>query len=378
MYNQDSLPLSFKKVWKKFSLRVFSPMFFLFIFILMISALFLRFKTEIGLIDPKLIFYTYLALWLSITGLAITVLFSFLYEYFYYKMYKYDFKEDDAQITKGVFTRASGHVRYAKFQNIYVDQDFWDRVFGLYDVHYETAGETSGFYSHIDGLNKDNSAKLVDFLSQKAKHSDSDSSPKKDVAEATIPKISGDTSTGTTNFAEMNRQNCPISKVLLLLDFIYYLVAYFFLLVFLTIFYFVGAFQYHTGVFSLQGTYANLLSISWLEVAVIGVGVFYVVVSWVNGFIWYRNFYFNFGRDKGEVKQGVIWRSASYLYYDRIQNININKGLLDMMFGVCSLSIETAGELSSLSLSIPALKYADAENLRNFLLQKAKNYKGRI
>lgn len=37
---------------------------------------------------------------------------------------------------------------------VYVDQDLFDVLFGLYDVHISTATVTSGAIAHIDGLEK--------------------------------------------------------------------------------------------------------------------------------------------------------------------------------------------------------------------------------
>lgn len=37
---------------------------------------------------------------------------------------------------------------------MYVDQDIWDRIFGIYDVHLSSATISSGMEAHIDGLEK--------------------------------------------------------------------------------------------------------------------------------------------------------------------------------------------------------------------------------
>jgi hypothetical protein len=37
-----------------------------------------------------------------------------------------------------------------KVSDIYVDQDFFDRLFGLYDLHFSSASLSSGTLAHID------------------------------------------------------------------------------------------------------------------------------------------------------------------------------------------------------------------------------------
>lgn len=89
-----------------------------------------------------------------------------VYQYFYYKTYFYDFSSEGAKISKGIFKRSTGYVTYDKILNIYLDQDPLDKMFGLYDAHFETAATESGSYSHVDGLDKENAEKLIYFLNK--------------------------------------------------------------------------------------------------------------------------------------------------------------------------------------------------------------------
>ncbi|MFA4827478.1 MAG: PH domain-containing protein, partial [Candidatus Shapirobacteria bacterium] len=97
----------------------------------------------------------------------------------------------------------------------------------------------------------------------------------------------------------------------------------------------------------------------------------FVFGSLIYQIIWYKNFYFHFGKDKGEIRTKVIAQSTSYVYYDRMQNINISQGVLDRLFGLYRISIETAGEKSGSSLVLYGYRGNDAQEIRNFLLEKA-------
>ena len=158
MLNSSNLPLEKRKIIKK-SLASF-PVFLL-------SLLLGGYSLVIGILLYEEVSWSWPLIILGIILSLFTPLAIVLYQIYYYKSYFYSFGEKGAEIGKGVFSRSTGYVQYDKIQNIYVDQDFLDRLFNLYDVHYETAGEVSGTYSHVDGLNQTNARKLVDFLNEK-------------------------------------------------------------------------------------------------------------------------------------------------------------------------------------------------------------------
>lgn len=157
MYNSTNLPLERKKIIKKTLEK--SP---LFVLLIILGCLLIGFNP----------FYLD-AQFLLILGLALPVLpicGVYIYQGYYYDLYFYDFKDEGAEIRKGVISQSTGHVYYARIQNIFIDQDIGDRIFGLYDVHYETAAESSGTESSlsIPGLTKPGAEKIKNFLLAKA------------------------------------------------------------------------------------------------------------------------------------------------------------------------------------------------------------------
>ncbi len=84
------------------------------------------------------------------------IILKYIYEIFYLKYYFYDQVGKNLIIKKGVFSRNEITLPMNRLQDVYVDQDVLDRIFGLYDVHVSTATMISGNLSHIDGLNKAN------------------------------------------------------------------------------------------------------------------------------------------------------------------------------------------------------------------------------
>ncbi|MDO8260279.1 MAG: PH domain-containing protein [Candidatus Magasanikbacteria bacterium] len=84
----------------------------------------------------------------------IIFLVEYTYQKWYFTGYFYDLTDHFIVIKKGVFTPREINIPYERIQDIYVDQDIFDRIFGLYDVHISSATITSGFEAHIDGVEK--------------------------------------------------------------------------------------------------------------------------------------------------------------------------------------------------------------------------------
>lgn len=108
--------------------------------------------------------YTLGPLILILILLPYNIVFSILYLRFYF----YDLKEDRIIIRKGVISRREITLYYNKVQNVFVDQDWLDRLFGLYDVHIATADFQSSM-AHIDGVNKENSEIIKNIILEKIK-----------------------------------------------------------------------------------------------------------------------------------------------------------------------------------------------------------------
>lgn len=86
--------------------------------------------------------------------LFIAILLTYFYQRWYFAVYFYDLTPDFIQIKKGPITPREITIPYERIQDVYVDQDLLDRIFGLYDVHLSSATVSSGMEAHIDGVEK--------------------------------------------------------------------------------------------------------------------------------------------------------------------------------------------------------------------------------
>lgn len=90
----------------------------------------------------------------SLIFILIVIVLVYFYQRWYYAVYFYDLTPDYLVIKKGPITPREITVPYERFQDVYVDQDIFDRVMGLYDVHISSATISSGMQAHIDGVEK--------------------------------------------------------------------------------------------------------------------------------------------------------------------------------------------------------------------------------
>lgn len=84
-------------------------------------------------------------------------------------------------------------------------------------------------------------------------------------------------------------------------------------------------------------------------------------------------------------ESGVIYKKYVTIPYDRIQNVDINRGILARILGLSDLNIQTAGASAVVSRygsmgggaegRLPAVSVAIGEQLRDELIQRARQSK---
>ncbi|MFH0739662.1 MAG: PH domain-containing protein [bacterium] len=143
---RDKFPLSTKKVLKK---TVMGTLVWA-ILLLIIWGVF----TFVSSTNSKIGGWFIIATLGIFILLFLIILAVYLYQRWYYAVYFYDLTPDFIQIKKGPITPKEITIPYERIQDIYVDQDLLDRIFGLYDVHLSSATISSGMEAHIDGVEK--------------------------------------------------------------------------------------------------------------------------------------------------------------------------------------------------------------------------------
>ena len=143
---------------------------FLIIIIMLFATIFIVSMSSSGeVFGPNFKISPMLIIVLAISLAVLLIILKYVYEVIYLKNYFYDNTKETLIIKKGVFSINEITLPFTRIQDVYVDQDILDRIFGLYDVHVSSATSISGLLSHIDGLNKENSDKVRDLILGKIK-----------------------------------------------------------------------------------------------------------------------------------------------------------------------------------------------------------------
>lgn len=124
--------------------------------------------------------------------------------------------------------------------------------------------------------------------------------------------------------------------------------------------------------------------------AILGVFVFMIlfiiffvlIVGEIYARMSYNRWLYEFGKEHLKIERGIIWKRYSNVPYERVQNVDIRRGILARIFGFSELEIQTAGysmqaygrrrgfnRMHSEGY-IPAVEMGEAEKIREFLMKK--------
>jgi membrane protein YdbS with pleckstrin-like domain len=110
---------------------------------------------------------------------------------------------------------------------------------------------------------------------------------------------------------------------------------------------------------------------------------FLISILWAS-FYW-NKYQFELGQERITITSGVIGKRVVNIPYERVQNVNIWRGVLDRMFGLYSVQIETAGGFgirgtggygSRMTAEEEILGVTNPEPIAEFILSKAKGNSG--
>lgn len=120
----------------------------------------------------------------------------------------------------------------------------------------------------------------------------------------------------------------------------------------------------------------KVLGIIFLVLFIIETFLLAVVYLWAH--LLYKSYKFQLAEEAFRKEYGVITKHYSTIPYDRIQNVDIRRGLLDRFMGLSALSIQTAGYAGGGAMGLgaeghlPALLPKVAEAVRDELLLRAR------
>lgn len=98
-------------------------------------------------------------------------------------------------------------------------------------------------------------------------------------------------------------------------------------------------------------------------IALLLIGGIILLVHWLA----YKNLYFTIGPDEFTLHSGIISKKAVHVPYSRVQSVDQRSTLFMRIFGLCNVSIDTAGGASNKAVLVPYLTKSQAQWLRGEL-----------
>ena len=150
----------------------------------------------------------------------------------------------------------------------------------------------------------------------------------------------------------------------------------YFTLVFLSFFLFIWGFSILGAIFFWE----NSGYLSSLLLPILYVIIFVIVVGEIYARMAYNRWFYEFTPMNLKIENGIIWKRYSNVPYERIQNVDITRGIIARIIGFSSVNIQTAGYSSGRGINvegyIPAVSVNKAEEIRNFLMKKIGKKQG--
>lgn len=119
---------------------------------------------------------------------------------------------------------------------------------------------------------------------------------------------------------------------------------------------------------------------------------FVVIVAEIYARMSYNRYLYEIKKDAVKIERGIIWKKYTSIPYERIQNVDIRRGIIARMFGFSTVEIETAGQSGyggsygfrfgrrnrryQSEGHLPAIDVNGAEKIREFVMKRVKQTHG--
>lgn len=97
----------------------------------------------------------------------------------------------------------------------------------------------------------------------------------------------------------------------------------------------------------------------------------------------YKNWKYELTGNNLKIEKGIIWKDYKSIPYERVQNVDIHRGILARLLNFSTMDIQTAGysgvyhgRRMMSEGHIPAVSRHDAEKMRDFLMAKISRKSG--
>lgn len=353
---QSKFPLSRRKFWKKLISDHWWTVFLALLWVLFINfALSITLDEEwSGLLIERII-YSSILVWIIIIPLII-------YIKKYISNYYYEWENEYLTIRKWVFTSTEIHVPYNKIQDVYVDQDIFDRFFfWLYDVHISSATAWSAMEAHIDGVDEICAEWLKEYILTRMKWGEN----KKEETKIISPQEEFKFINNVLWTQNISNTTYPLSAKWFLVNTLNIFLSSITTALLIALYIFIRE-DWSTSFWSVIEKIGLSNSIIWI------IWVIVIVLTWAIIYtrLFKKNYKFEFLKDYIQQKTGILSRSESNVPYQRIQDVTIQQSFIERIVWIYNVNIANASQwnLNNASdVSLVWLSKTDAETISNLL-----------
>lgn len=135
------------------------------------------------------------------------------------------------------------------------------------------------------------------------------------------------------------------------------------------------------GIIVAQSGEGGMIDLISPIVLALGVLVLFLAAAWVWSKLTYHFYKYELREDGFRKEHGVIWKKYITIPYDRIQNVDIHRGILARLLGLSDLQIQTAGAITVGSYGafsegrLPGIRRELAEEIRDDLVSRVRGAK---
>lgn len=145
-------------------------------------------------------------------------------------------------------------------------------------------------------------------------------------------------------------------------------------------------FIYIMIVFAGSGSYfADSIILAFFSALLLAI-LFVLIIGEIYARMSYNRYLYEITPEYVKLEHGIIWKKYTSIPYERIQNVDIRRGIIARMFGFSTVEIETAGQSGMGAYygrrghrqyqsegHLPAIEIEGAEKIREFVMKKIKH-----
>ena len=105
--------------------------------------------------------------------------------------------------------------------------------------------------------------------------------------------------------------------------------------------------------------------------------IFLIILTEIWIYLAFNRWFYEFTDTNLKQERGVIWKTYSNVPYEKIQNVDIRRGIIARIMGFSAVHIQTAGYSATSQRYgygsegyIPAVNIGEAERIRDFIMKK--------